>query len=172
MRALLLTSRRFHPLVHPLLYRYIGIDVGTDAFIDEVDSWLADSANSVVLKAIQHISIFGNEYGIEDQELNAHYPSRHLKIIDCNVSRNALTGCLGERRSSMELGQRNLDAKWAVLARLVSNTTQLQGVCYGCPGHPIPLILIRAIHQYPTLVRLDLPAWARVPFNLSHDEDR
>ena len=70
----------------------------------------------------------------------------------------------------MELGQRNLDAKWAVLARLVSNTTQLQGVCYGCPGHPIPLILIRAIHQYPTLVRLDLPAWARVPFDLAHDD--
>ncbi|PPR06989.1 hypothetical protein CVT26_004258 [Gymnopilus dilepis] len=170
LRALLLTNRRFHVLVRPFLYRYIGIDVGTKAFIDEVGSWLADSANSAVLKAIRHISIYGNEYGIEDQELNAHYPSRPLKIIDRNDSTNALTSCLKERQPPMRLGQRDLDAKWAMLAKLVSNTTQLQTVCYGCPGHPIPLVLVRAIHQYPTLVRLDLPAWARVPFNLSHDD--
>ncbi|PPQ73614.1 hypothetical protein CVT26_010522 [Gymnopilus dilepis] len=164
LQSLLCTSRLFNTMTRPLLYRYIGVNVADDSFMEEISSWLADTGRTPVLKTIRHISLFSTYYGIYDRSP----PTRPLKVIGHVRSKDESEDDYFDRiRNSVR--QRDRNAEWTAIANLISNTTQLRSVTFACP-EAMPLVLIQSIRNYPTLVHLDLASWTRASSALSHED--
>ncbi|PPQ71138.1 hypothetical protein CVT26_010832 [Gymnopilus dilepis] len=165
LQSLLCTSRLFNTLTRPFLYRYIGVNVADDSFMDEISTWFADTENTApVLKYIHHIALFYHDRFYDKQQR----PSRPLKVIGhVHSKRKSEDGYSNQIRGSAK--QRDGEAEWAALAKLISNTTQLRSVTFACQI-AMPLVLIQSIRNYPSLVHLDIVSWTRSSSALSHDD--
>ncbi|GLB43802.1 hypothetical protein LshimejAT787_1403140 [Lyophyllum shimeji] len=157
LRSLLLTNSLFNRLARPLLYRYIALNIATANFMVEVQSWLADPAKAQILQAIRHIRIEKIYVGYTTQP--AHDPSVKLvgKVQDLT------------KRRSRSPPPRDTAEEWSALATLVARTTQLRSLTFAV-GEAVPLVLLRAIHDYPTPLHLHLAQWTRPSDAAPHDD--
>lgn len=138
--------------------------------MEEIQSWLVNPEKAAIPKSIRHISIYTMYYGLpgrgaQSKQRASHYP---MKVIgDAPQKDNNNVNFMLNWRAPRK--PRDKAAEWTAIVALISQTTQLRSVTFAC-HEAMPLVLLQSIHNYPTVIHLNLASWTRASADMLHTD--